>query len=102
MLERLRRQSPADIVLTADDAPRGFPFPDLVLTAMLRTEANDVQEVAVVSATDAGVLAGRRAGARIVAGVGAGARRIAALYKAGATHVLDNVAALPDLLISAA
>jgi phosphoglycolate phosphatase len=87
----------ADLVLCGDDAPRGFPFPDHVLTAMLRLGAADVREVAVVSATPDGVLAGHRAGARIVAGLGP-ARRAAALREAGATHVLDSIAGLPDLV----
>jgi beta-phosphoglucomutase-like phosphatase (HAD superfamily) len=87
----------ADLVLCGDDAPRGFPFPDPVLTAMLRLGAADVREVAVVSATPDGVLAGYRAGARIVAGLGP-ARRAGALREAGATHVLDSIAGLPDLV----
>jgi phosphoglycolate phosphatase len=87
----------ADLVLCADDVPRGFPWPDPVLTAMLRLGTGDVHEVAVVSATEDGVLSGYRAGARIVAGLGSG-RRAAALLEAGATHVLDSVAALPDLV----
>ena len=62
----------ADLVLCADDAPRGFPWPDPVLTAMLRLGAADVREVAVVSATTDGVLSGYRAGARIVVGLGSG------------------------------
>lgn len=88
----------ADLVLCGDDAPRGFPWPDPVLTAMLKLGAADVREVAVVSATPDGVLSGYRAGARIVAGLGSGARRSAALLEAGATHVLDNVTALADLV----
>src|ERR1700722_18708661 len=87
----------ADLVLCADDVPRSFPWPDPVLTAMLRLGTGDVHEVAMVSATEDGVLSGYRAGARIVAGLGSG-RRAAALLEAGATHVLDGVAALPDLL----
>jgi beta-phosphoglucomutase-like phosphatase (HAD superfamily) len=101
-LGRLRRQGLADLMLNVDDAPRGFPFPDLVLTAMLRTGTSDVREVAMVSATNAGALAGRRAGARIVAGIGRGSRRIAALHQAGATHVVADVAALPDLMLGVA
>jgi phosphoglycolate phosphatase len=88
----------ADLVLCGDDAPRGFPWPDPVLTAMLRLGTADVREVAVVSATPDGVLSGYRAGARIVVGLGSGARRSAALLEAGATHVLDNITALADLV----
>jgi beta-phosphoglucomutase-like phosphatase (HAD superfamily) len=87
----------ADLVLCGDDAPRGFPWPDPVLTAMLRLGAADVREVAVVSATPDGVLSGYRAGARILVGVGSG-RRAAALFEAGATHVLDSITSLPDLV----
>jgi phosphoglycolate phosphatase len=86
-----------DLVLCADDAPRGFPWPDPVLTAMLRLGTGDVHEVAVASATEDGVLSGYRAGARIVAGLGSG-RRAAALLEAGATHVLDSIAELADLV----
>src|ERR1700722_5370090 len=88
----------ADLVLCGDDAPRGFPWPDPVLTAMLRLGTADVREVAVVSATPDGVLSGYRAGAGIVVGLGSGARRTAALLEAGATHVLDSITALADLV----
>jgi beta-phosphoglucomutase-like phosphatase (HAD superfamily) len=87
----------ADLVLCSDDAPRGFPWPDPVLTAMLRLGTADVREVAVVSATPDGLLSGYRAGARILVGLGSG-RRAAALVEAGATHVLDNITGLPDLV----
>jgi beta-phosphoglucomutase-like phosphatase (HAD superfamily) len=88
----------ADLALCADDVPRSFPWPDPVLTAMLRLGAGDVREVAVVSATEDGVLAGCRAGAGLVAGIGSGPRSAAALRAAGATHVLDSIAALSDLV----
>ena len=99
MLARLCRAGVADHALCADDSPRGFPWPDPVLTAMLRLGAGDVREVAVISATESGVQAGYRAGARIVAGVGEGSRRITALRQAGATHVVGTIEALPDLVI---
>lgn len=98
--ELVRMLRGADLVLCGDDAPRGFPWPDPVLNAMLRLGAADVREVAMVSATPDGVLSGYRAGARVVVGLGTG-RRAAALREAGATHVLDNVTGLPDLLAAA-
>ena len=99
MLARLCRAGVADHALCADDSPRGFPWPDPVLTAMLRLGAGDVREVAVISATESGVQAGYRAGARIVAGVGEGSRRVTALRQAGATHMVGAIEALPDLVI---
>ena len=100
ILGRLRQQGLTDLALCADEAPHGFPWPDPVLTAMRRLGVTDVREVSVVSATENGVLSGYRAGVRIVAGVGRGSRRPAALLKAGATHVLDDITALPDLVLS--
>src|SRR5579863_7880453 len=96
LLGELCRPGIADLTLCVDDAPRGFPWPDLVLTAMLRLGTPDVREVAMVSATENGLLSGWRAGARIVAAIASGGRG----PRAGATHVLDDVAALPDLIIS--
>jgi phosphoglycolate phosphatase len=88
----------ADLVLCADDVPRSFPWPDPVLTAMLRLGTADVREVAVASATEDGVLSGCRAGAGLVAGIGADPRGAAALREAGATHLLDSIAGLSDLV----
>jgi beta-phosphoglucomutase-like phosphatase (HAD superfamily) len=96
LLDELCRPGIADLTLCVDDAPRGFPWPDLVLTAMLRLGTPDVREVAMVSATENGLLSGWRAGARIVAAIASGGRG----PQVGATHVLDNMAALPDLIIS--
>ena len=74
-----------------------FPWPDPVLTAMLKLGAADVREVAVVSASPDGVLSGYRAGARILVGLGSG-HRAAALFEAGATHVIDSITTIPDLV----
>ncbi|CAM5410807.1 MULTISPECIES: phosphonatase-like hydrolase [Streptomyces] len=83
----------------ADAGGRGRPYPDLVLTALLRTGAADsVRQVAVVGDTSYDMLSGRRAGASVVAGVLTGAHDEAALRAAGATHVLGSVAELPALL----
>jgi beta-phosphoglucomutase-like phosphatase (HAD superfamily) len=98
LADLLHRQGTAGELLCADDAPRGFPWPDLVLTAMLRLGAGDVREVMVVSATRPGLLAGHRAGAGLVVGVTGNRNQLPAMRKAGATHIVDDVAALPDLL----
>jgi phosphonatase-like hydrolase len=83
----------------ADAGGRGRPCPDMVLEAFLRTRAaDDVRQVAVVGDTSYDVLTGVRAGAGLVAGVRTGAHGDEAFRAAGATHVLDSVAALPALL----
>ena len=83
----------------ADAGGRGRPYPDMVLTAFLRTGAADaVGQIAVVGDTSYDMLSGVRAGAGLVAGVLTGAHDTPALRSAGATHVLDSVAELPRLL----
>ncbi|MFD5845878.1 phosphonatase-like hydrolase [Streptomyces chartreusis] len=83
----------------ADAGGRGRPYPDMVLTALLRTGAADaVGQVAVVGDTSYDMLSGVRAGAGLVAGVLTGAHDTRALRSAGATHVLGSVAELPRLL----
>ena len=87
-----------DLALSPADVPRGFPAPDLVLTAMLTSGTDSVADVAVVHGTGAGVEAGRRSGAGIVAGVLTGPHSAGRLRAAGATHVLASMADLPGLL----
>jgi phosphoglycolate phosphatase len=87
-----------DLALGADDAPRGCPWPDPVLQAMLKLGVTDVRETVVVQSTDSGVLCGRRAGAGIVAGVLTGTHPAARLRQAGATHILASIADVPAVL----
>src|SRR5690606_38669652 len=73
-----------DLVLSPVDAGRGRPAPDLVLTALLRTDTSCVQAVAVAGDTSSDVETGRRGGAGFVAGVLTGAHDRAALGDADA------------------
>lgn len=88
-----------DLALCPEDAGRGRPWPDLVLTAGLRLGVEDVRHVAVAGDTDSDMLCGRRAGASIVAGVLTGAHGRERLTEAGATHLLESIADLPALVL---
>lgn len=98
VLDTVGWRARCDLALSPADAPRGLPWPDLVLTALLRLGVDDVREVAVAFGTESGVLAGRRAGAQIVAGVLSGPHTATRLRKAGATHLIETIAELPDLV----
>ncbi|GAA4835165.1 phosphonatase-like hydrolase [Saccharopolyspora rosea] len=98
ILDILGWQDLADLALTPAQAGRGRPHPDMVLTALLRLGIDDVRQVAVVGDTTSDVRAGLRAGASVVAGVLTGAHGRDELAAAGATHVLESVRELPDLL----
>jgi len=102
IMERLAWWTRADLILCADDVARCFPWPDLVLTAILRLGGCDVRDVAVVTASEAGVLCGLRAGARLVVGVQSGVHDGSRLRRAGATHLLADLSGLPDLVASTA
>jgi phosphoglycolate phosphatase len=89
----------ANLALTpADAGGRGRPHPDLNLTALIRTRAASVQSMVVVGDTTSDVLSGVRAGAGRSVGVLTGAHDEAVLRDAGATDVLADVTALPELL----
>ena len=100
IMERLGWWQRADLLLCADDVPRGFPWPDLVLTAILRLGIGDVRDVAVVTASESGVVSARRAGARLVIGMLSDVHDGARLRRVGATHLLADIGDLPDLVAS--
>jgi phosphoglycolate phosphatase len=89
-----------NLALSPEDVPRGCPWPDLVLAAMLRLGVTDVRETAVAHDTQSGIMCGRRAGAGVVAGILSGTHTGDRLQKAGATHLIPGIAQLPDLLLS--
>src|SRR5262249_22246173 len=80
------------LALSPADAGRGRPYPDLVLTALLRTGTEAVDQIAVAGDTTSDLWTGSRAGAAIVAGVRTGAHSDADFAGAPHTHVLDSVA----------
>ena len=87
-----------DLVLCPEDAPRGYPWPDPMLCAMLRLGVTDVRETAYAGGTESGILCGQRAGAQIVAGILTGGHTRDRLQRAGATHLLGSFAELPAVL----
>ena len=98
VLERLGVGRQADLSLCLDDAPRGFPSPDLVLTAVIRLGIDDVASVAVVGDSENVITAGRRAGAQTLIGI-PGDRGAQRLRTAGATHLIKSITELPALLL---
>lgn len=87
-----------DLVLSPADAGRGRPWPDLVLTAALRTRVDAVASIGVVGDTVNDLLAGTRAGASLVAGVLTGAHTRGQLAAAPHTHIIDSIAHLSALI----
>ncbi|WBQ04420.1 phosphonatase-like hydrolase [Kribbella sp. CA-293567] len=98
LLAALGWQELCDLVLSPGDAGRGRPYPDMVLTAVLRLGIDDVRSVAVAGDTTSDLLAGSRAGAGIVAGVLTGAHRETDFATVPHTHVLPSVVELDQLL----
>ncbi|MFI6045670.1 phosphonatase-like hydrolase [Nocardia sp. NPDC051321] len=90
----------ADLTLAPSDAGRGRPYPDMVLTALLRLHADAVNRVAVLGDTTSDIATGLAAGARIVAGTLTGAHDDAQLRAAGATHVVPSVVEFAELVLA--
>jgi phosphoglycolate phosphatase len=101
LLEALGWQGVAELALSPADTPlgRGRPFPDMVLTAVLRLGIDDVRAVAVAGDTTSDLWAGWRSGAGIVAGVLTGAHDRATLSSAPHTHLLHSVADLAAVIV---
>ncbi|WP_214411355.1 HAD-IA family hydrolase [Sphaerisporangium fuscum] len=88
-----------DLALCPEDAGRGRPWPDMVLTAVLRLRIDDVRHVAVVGDSESDMLSGSRAGASVVAGVLTGVHSRERLLQGGATTIIDSIADFPTLIL---
>jgi phosphoglycolate phosphatase len=88
-----------DLALCPEDAGRGRPSPDMVLTAVLRLRIDDVRQVAVAGDSESDMLCGSRAGASIVAGVLTGVHSRERLLRGGATQIIDSIADFPSLIL---
>ena len=100
LLDVLGWRGSIDLALSPADAGRGRPWPDMILTAVIRLRIEDVRQVAVAGDTASDLLAGWRAGAGIVAGVLTGAHGRAELEAVPHTHILSGVADLSGLVLS--
>jgi len=98
VLDLLGWRDLADLTLSAEEAGRGLPYPDLPLTALLRTGASSVDGMVVVGDTESDIASGLAAGAGLVVGVLTGAHDESALTEAGADAVVASVADLVELL----
>ncbi|MDI9899964.1 phosphonatase-like hydrolase [Rhodococcus sp. IEGM 1409] len=98
LLVTLGWETLADLTLSPAEAGRGRPFPDLILTALLKLSIDDVHQIAVLGDTSNDVLSGIRSGASIVAGTLTGAHDEQQLREAGATHIVPSVTEFTELL----
>ncbi len=99
LLAALGWQSIADLVLAPGDGVRGRPYPDLILTALMRLGADGVGNVAALGDTSNDVDSALRAGCAIAAGTLTGSHDEKQLHDAGATHVVATVSEFADLIL---
>jgi phosphonatase-like hydrolase len=98
LLETLGWQGQIAVAVSPADAGRGRPFPDMILEAARRLGIEDLTSVVVAGDTASDMAAGVAAGVGMVVGVLSGTDDAERLNAAGATHVIDSLAALPGLL----
>jgi phosphonatase-like hydrolase len=98
LIEKLGWSDLIDLSLSPAEAGRGRPYPDLPLTALLRTGASSVAAMVVVGDTASDMLSGVSAGAGLVVGVLTGTHDSETLEDAGADVVIASVADLAELL----
>jgi phosphoglycolate phosphatase len=99
LLAALGWQSLADLVLAPGDGVRGRPFPDLILTALMRLQVDGVPNVAALGDTSSDIDSALRAGCAIAAGALTGAHSEEELRAAGASHVVATVTDFADLIL---
>jgi phosphoglycolate phosphatase len=99
LLAALGWQSLADLVIAPGDGVRGRPYPDLILTALMRLEIDSVFNIASLGDTSSDIESALRAGASIVAGTLTGAHNEQQLRDAGATHVVASVTDFAELVL---
>jgi len=101
LLAALGWQAVADLTLAPGDGVRGRPYPDLVLTALMRLGADGVGNVAVLGDTSSDIESAVRAGSPIAAGTLTGAHDGAVLREAGATHIVSGPDEFAELVLAA-
>ncbi|GAY13307.1 phosphonatase-like hydrolase [Mycobacterium sp. shizuoka-1] len=99
LLAALGWQSLADLTLAPADGVRGRPYPDLILSAVMRLQIDSVANVAALGDTSSDVDSALRAGCTIAAGTLTGAHNAQQLRDAGATHVVSSVTEFADLVL---
>ena len=99
LLAALGWQSLADLVLAPGDGVRGRPYPDLILTALMRLEVDGVFNVAALGDTTSDIESALRAGVAIAAGTLTGAHDERQLRDAGATHVVGSITDFAELIL---
>jgi phosphoglycolate phosphatase len=99
LLAALGWQSLVDLVLAPGDGVRGRPYPDLILTALMRLGVDGVRNVATLGDTSSDIESGLRAGVAIAAGTVTGAHDERQLRDAGATHVVASITEFADLIL---
>lgn len=97
ILEALGWVGLVDVALSPADVGRGRPAPDLVLTALIRIQADSVDRVVVVGDTVSDIESGRRSGAGMVVGVTSGAHDRGMLQAAHPDLLLDGVSELAQI-----
>ena len=99
LLAALGWRDVADLVLAPGDGVRGRPYPDLILSALMRLGVDGVGNVAALGDTSNDVDSAVRAGCSIAAGTLTGAHDEERLRAAGATHVVPSVTEFTDLIL---
>ncbi len=100
LLDALGWNDVADLAIAPSETLRGRPFPDMILSALITLQIDDVREVAVLGDTANDILSGVRAGAGIVVGTLTGAHDEHTLRGAGATAIVDDVRGVLDLFVN--
>ena len=87
------------VSVASDEVSAGRPAPDLIQSAMAACQVDDPSRVGVAGDTPADLLAGKAANAGMIVGLGCGTHSLDQLRESPHTHLLDDLTALPSMVL---
>jgi phosphonatase-like hydrolase len=103
IIERLqwKQKGLVDDVIASNEVKEGRPAPYMIEQLMYKAKVDDPMQVAKVGDTPVDMEEGVNAGCSLIIGVTWGAGKEDELEEKGATHIVNDISVLPDILINA-
>ncbi|WP_025764943.1 HAD hydrolase-like protein [Dyadobacter tibetensis] len=98
IINRLGWESKIDMLIASDEVAHGRPYPDMINELMHRLHISSPGAVAKVGDTEVDINEAKNAGCAYAIGITTGAFTREALLPYQPTHIIDNMAALLDIL----
>ncbi|ACT94310.1 HAD-IA family hydrolase [Dyadobacter fermentans] len=100
IVDRLGWADRIDCLVASDEVPYGRPYPDMIRKIMAALGVTPAENVAKVGDTEVDINEGINAGCKYVIGVTTGAFTREQLLPYKPTHVIDDIAEVPGIILA--